>query len=159
MAARQAARLRAVGSVPAARLRAAPSVPAGSRGDHGAAVVDFVLISVLLVFLLFAVLQVAVYCYVRNIVAASAADAARYAANAGVDPAAGGQRAGELIREGIGAGQAGLIPCRGSTATDSTSGLAVATVHCRGRLKVTFLPLDLPLRIDVTSSSLKEGTP
>ena len=44
------------------------------RADDGAAVVDFVLISTLLVFLLFAVLQVAVYFYARNVVAASAAD-------------------------------------------------------------------------------------
>lgn len=132
---------------------------AGWPGDRGAAVVDFVMMSVLLVFLLFAVLQVAVYCYARNIVAASAADAARYAANAGVDSAAGGPRAGELIRKGLGSGQAARIPCRASTTTDPGSGLAVATVHCRGRLRLTFLPLDLPLWIDITSSSLKEGAP
>lgn len=113
--------------------------------------------SVLLVFLLFAVLQVAVYFYARNIVAASAADAARYAANAGVDPAAGGVRADELIRHGIGTGEGRRIACRGTTTTDPASGLAVATVRCRGRLKLTFLPVDLPLWIDVTTSSLKEG--
>jgi hypothetical protein len=56
------------------------------RDERGAAVVDFVLMSVLLVMLLFAVLQVAVYFYARNVVAASAADAARYAAAEGVDP-------------------------------------------------------------------------
>lgn len=117
------------------------------------------MMSVLLVFLLFAVLQMAVYFYARNIVAASAADAARYAANAGVDPASGGPRADELIRKSIGAGEGSSIPCRGSATTDPASGLTVATVHCRGRLKLTFLPLDLPLWIDVTSSSLKEGPP
>ena len=60
--------------------------------DDGAAVVEFVLVSVLLVLLLFGVLQVGVYFYARNIVAASAADAARYAAAAGVDPDAGAGR-------------------------------------------------------------------
>ena len=70
--------------------------------DGGAAVIEFVMMSVLLVFLLFAVLQVAVYFYARNIVAASAADAARYAANAGVDPASGGPRADALIRTATG---------------------------------------------------------
>ncbi len=128
-------------------------------GDRGAAVVDFVLIAVLLVFLLFAVLQVAVYFYARNIVAASTADAARYAANAGVDPSQGGPRALELIGKGLGSGQAARFSCRGSTAIDAASGLAVATVHCRGRLKLVFLPLGVPLRIDVTSSSLKEAGP
>jgi len=122
-------------------------------------VIEFVMMSVLLVFLLFAVLQVAVYFYARNIVAASAADAARYAANAGADPATGGPRADELIRKGIGAGEASRIPCRGTTTVDAASGLTLATVHCRGRLKLSFLPLDLPLWIDVTTSSLKEGTP
>jgi Flp pilus assembly protein TadG len=144
---------------PAARLCPARDDRAARHPDRGAAVIDFVMMSVLLVFLLFAVLQVAVYCYARNIVAASAADAARYAANAGVDPASAGPRADELIRKGIGAGEGSRIPCRGSTTTDPASGLTVATVHCRGRLKLTFLPLDLPLWIDVTTSSLKEGVP
>jgi hypothetical protein len=127
--------------------------------DGGAAVVDFVLIAVLLVFLLFAVLQVAVYFYARNIVAASTADAARYAANAGVDPGEGGPRAVELIGTGLGGSQAARFSCRGGTASDAASGLAVATVRCRGRLKLVFLPLGVPLRIDVTSSSLKEAGP
>jgi hypothetical protein len=45
----------------------------------------------------FTVLQVPVYCYVRNVVAASAADSARFAAAAGVDYAGGGFRATDLI--------------------------------------------------------------
>jgi hypothetical protein len=139
-----------------ARLRAARAAPSG---DRGAAVIDFVMMSVLLVFLLFAVLQVAVYFYARNIIAASAADAARYAANAGVDPASGGPRADELIRHGLGSGTGDRIPCHGGTTTDPATGLTVATVHCRGRLKLTFLPLSLPLWIDVRTSALKEGTP
>jgi Flp pilus assembly protein TadG len=143
----------------AARLRVARDYRISRQTDRGAAVIEFVMMSVLLVFLLFAVLQVAVYFYARNIVAASAADAARYAANAGVDPASGGPRADELIRTGIGAAEGSRIPCQGRTTTDAASGLTVATVHCRGRLKLTFLPLELPLWIDVTTSALKEGTP
>ena len=52
--------------------------------DRGAAIAEFVMISVLLIFLLFAVLQVAILLYVRTIVAASAADGARYAASSNV---------------------------------------------------------------------------
>jgi TadE-like protein len=141
------------------RARPASGEGAEPHGDRGAAVVDFVMIAVLLVLLLFAVLQVALYCYARNIVAASAADAARYAANAGVDPATGGPRAVELIQDGLGAGQAARFSCHGRTTIDPGSGLAVATVRCRGRLKLTFLPLGLPLVIDVSSSSLKEAAP
>lgn len=128
-----------------------------SQDDRGASVVDFVLISVLLVFLLFGVLQVAMYVYARNIVSAAAADAARYAAARGVDPAAGGGRAGQLIRQGLGAGAAARIPCAGAPAVDAASGLAVTTVHCRGRVPITFLPLQIPLWIDVRSAALTEG--
>ena len=58
-------------------------------GERGSAVVDFVLVSVLIVVLLLAVLQVAVYVHVRNVVTASAQEGARYAANADVDSRAG----------------------------------------------------------------------
>lgn len=127
--------------------------------EGGAAVVEFVMIAVLLVMLLFAVLQVAVYFYARNIVAASAADAARYAANAGVDPAAGAQRAVQMIERGLNADVAARIPCSATAATDPASGLPVARVHCHGRPRLVFLPLNLPLTIDVTASSLKEVSP
>jgi len=89
----------------------------------------------------------------------SAIHASTAGASTGVDSTAGGPRASELIRKGLGFGAAARIPCRAGTAIDPDSGLAVATVHCRGRLRLTFLPLDLPLWIDVTTSSLKEGAP
>jgi Flp pilus assembly protein TadG len=73
------------------------SLVGGSGRDRGAAVAEFAMISVLLVFLLFSVLQVAVYCYVRNVVAASPADGARFAAAASVDYVRGGFRASDLV--------------------------------------------------------------
>jgi Flp pilus assembly protein TadG len=136
------------------RGRAAPASP-----ESGAAVVEFVLISVLLIFLLFGVIQVAVYYYVRNIVAASAADGARYAATSGVDARSGATRASQLIAHGLTADAAADITCTGGSAVDAASGLPVATVHCRGPLRALFLPLDLPLRVDVTSSVLEESAP
>jgi Flp pilus assembly protein TadG len=129
------------------------------RDDAGAAAVDFVLMSLLLVLLLLGVLQTAVYFYARNIVAASAADAARYAAAAGLDPSAGGTRAQDLLRSGLAGGSAASIHCTGAAAVDGASGLPTATVHCTGRLRLLFLPLHLPLTIDVTSSALKERQP
>jgi Flp pilus assembly protein TadG len=129
------------------------------RDDAGAAVVDFVLISLLLVLLLLGVLQTAVYFYARNVVAASAADAARYAAAAGVDPRAGAARAEDLIRSGLADGDAASIHCTSTSAIDRASGLATTTVHCVGRLRLFFLPLHVPLTIDVTSSALKERRP
>jgi len=72
--------------------------------------------------LLFSVLQVAVYCYVRNVVAASPADGARLAAAAGVDYARGGFRASDLVGKGPaedvarlhGGGMGGYAPSTGS---------------------------------------------
>jgi Flp pilus assembly protein TadG len=127
------------------------------RADDGAAVVDFVLLAVLLVFLLLAVLQVAVYFYARNVVAASAADAARYAAAEGVDPAAGGPRAEALLRAGLDDGDAAAIRCTSVPGRDAASGLSVTKVHCRGRIRLLFSPLPVPLTIDTTSSVLREG--
>lgn len=129
------------------------------RGDDaGAAVVDFVMMSVLLLLLLFGVLQVAVYFYARNVVSASAADAARYAAAQGVAPAEGGTRATQLVRAGLDDADAAAIRCSGRPGRDGASGLPVTVVHCTGRLRVLFSPLGSPLTIDVTSSVLREGS-
>jgi Flp pilus assembly protein TadG len=125
--------------------------------DDGAAVVEFVMISVLLVLLLFGVLQVGVYFYARNIVAASAADAARYAAAAGVAPGAGAQRAERLIAAGLGSIVG--FRCTSRPGVDPSSRLPVTTVHCTGRIRALLAPIELPLRIDSTSSALREGTP
>jgi Flp pilus assembly protein TadG len=129
------------------------------RADAGAAVVDFVLVAVLLVMLLLGVLQTAVYFYAENIVAASAADGARYAAAEGVPAGAGGVRAEAAVRQGLDAADAAAIHCSAALGVDRASGLVVTTVHCAGRLRLLFLPLGLPLTVDATSSALREGRP
>jgi Flp pilus assembly protein TadG len=133
--------------------------PRVRRDDAGAAVVDFAMMSILLIMLLFGVLQVAVYFYARNVAAASAADAARYAAAEGVDARAGGQRAAELIGQGLDEGDASSIHCTGTPSRDAQTGLPTTTVHCTGRIRLLFSPLAMPLTIDVTASVLKEGRP
>lgn len=127
--------------------------------DSGAAVLDFVLMSGLLVFLLFAVLQVAVYFYARTVVAASASDAARFAASADVDPAVGAARARELIADSLDADDAASVPCESGPSTDAATGLATVTVRCHGEVGLLLLPLHVPLVIDIRSSALREGTP
>jgi Flp pilus assembly protein TadG len=127
--------------------------------ETGAAVVEFVMMAVLLVMVLFAVLQVAVYCYARNIVAAAAADAARYASSLGVDPSVGAGRAKGLIADGLNSEDAERIPCTSQQGLDPASGLPVTIVHCQGRLRALFAPLDIPVTIDVTSTSLTEQAP
>jgi TadE-like protein len=118
-----------------------------------------VLIAGLLVFVVFGVVQVAVYFYVRNIVAASAADGARYAANVGVDYGDGARRASSLVQRGLAGGVSRDVPCVGSAGVDGSSGLPTAVVHCSGHLRSVFLPIGALLSIDVTSHALKEGVP
>jgi Flp pilus assembly protein TadG len=130
--------------------------------DRGSSVVEFVLLTVLLVVLLFAVLQVAVWFYARSIVASAAADGAHYAATADAAADGGGageQRARRLITDGLNARVARDIACTGTTGMDASTGLPVAVVRCRGRPHMLLLPFDLPLGIDVHSSVLVEGLP
>ncbi len=114
------------------------------------------MMSVLLVFLLFAVLQVAAVFYVRSIVSSAAADGARYGANAGVDPADGGPRASTLIERAMSAGMARQIPCVGAQTVDVASGLLTSAVACRGKIKSIFFPIGAFVTIDATGQSLKE---
>lgn len=127
------------------------------RDERGSSVVEFAMISALLVMLLFAVLQIAAVFYVRSVAAAAASDGARYAANADVDPAAGGQRASTVLRNGLGAGMAQSLPCTGAPVVDGATGLQTARVECTGQIRSMFLPIGMFVRIKVTGQSLKEG--
>lgn len=74
---------------------------AGSGSEVGSAVVDFVLVGVVLTFLFLAILQLALVLHVRNTLIASAAEGARFAANADRSPADGVERARAVIREAL----------------------------------------------------------
>jgi len=124
--------------------------------DRGSAVVEFVLISVLLLMLLFAVLQVAALFYVRSVASAAAADGARYAANADVPPDEGARRANELIGHGLGPAMSARLPCTGQLVPDPASNLQIAQVHCQGRIRSLLLPLGAFVRVQVTGQSLKD---
>nr|WP_272954566.1 TadE/TadG family type IV pilus assembly protein [Kribbella sandramycini] len=68
------------------------------RDDRGSAVVDFVLVSMLVVPLFLGILQVGLYLYVRNTITAAASEGAHYAAVLNRDPGDGQARTQELIR-------------------------------------------------------------
>jgi Flp pilus assembly protein TadG len=138
------------------RMVPVPSGASGRPADAGAAIVEFVMVSVLLVFLLFGVIQVAAALYVRNVVAASVADAAHYIALRGVPASEGARRASELIARALSARMSADLPCTGSVGVDSASGLPVARVECRGRIKSIFLPAMAFVSIDVVCHALKE---
>lgn len=126
------------------------------RRQQGSTVVEFVLVAVLLLFLLLAILQVAVYLYVRNVVVASASEGARYAASTDISPAQGGARATALIRSGVGSSVARHLDCSGST--QEADGFVEVVVRCRGALSVFFAPLGEVLPVDVEGHAFKEGT-
>ncbi|HET6298139.1 MAG TPA: TadE family protein [Kribbella sp.] len=67
------------------------------RDERGSAVVDFVLVSMLVVPLFLGVLQVGLFLYIRNTVTAAASEGAHYAAVLNREPADGEARTRELI--------------------------------------------------------------
>src|SRR3954451_9340738 len=94
--------------------------------DRGSAPVEFVLVGSLVTLLFLAILQVAVDFHVRNVLAACAAEGARYGANADVaDPAAAAAKTNELITRSLGSSYAhAMAPAN----QDTVDGAPVVTV-------------------------------
>ncbi|MDT7571276.1 MAG: hypothetical protein QOE05_1450 [Actinomycetota bacterium] len=69
--------------------------------DSGSAVVEFVGVTALLLALFLIIFQLGVVLHIRNVMAAAAAEGARYAANADRTDADGEQRAREAIATGL----------------------------------------------------------
>jgi Flp pilus assembly protein TadG len=130
-------------------------VGAGRR-DDGAAVVEFVLITVPLLLLLLAVLQVAAYMHLRNVVVASAAEGARYAANADRPSADGGPFAEDVLARGVSARAAAAIHCTGEEEAGA-GGTVLVAVRCRGAAPALLAVLGHLLPIRATARAIKEG--
>ena len=124
--------------------------------ERGSAVVDFVLVGVLVVALLLAVLQVAVYVHVRNVVVASAQEGARYAANADVPANAGAGRTLEVVGQATSARTAAGLSCTSTQQADS-SGLALVVVRCTGAVPSLFAALGELLPLEATGRAVEEG--
>lgn len=71
--------------------------PSRPRDERGSAVVDFVLVSMLVVPLFLGILQVGLYLYVRNTLTAAASEGAAYAAVLNRQPGDGEGRTRDLI--------------------------------------------------------------
>ncbi|MGY1602388.1 TadE/TadG family type IV pilus assembly protein [Geodermatophilus sp. SYSU D00815] len=124
--------------------------------ERGSAVVDFVLVSLLVLVLLLAVLQVAVYVHVRNVVTASAQEGARYAANADVDSALGAARTVEVVARATSVRTAEGLRCTSAEELDAT-GLTLVVVRCSGAVPTLFAALGDLLPLEVTGRAVKEG--
>jgi Flp pilus assembly protein TadG len=101
------------------------------RDDAGAAVVDFALVSVLLLGLFLLVFQVGVALHVRNVLIASAADGARYGANADRTPREGAEQAQRVVAQALGARLAGAVRCE-PVEGGTVDGAPVVDIRCTG---------------------------
>jgi len=105
--------------------------------------------------LLLAVLQVAVYVHVRNVVTASAQEGARYAANADVDSALGAARTVEVVTRATSRRTAEGLRCSSAEETDA-SGLTLVVVRCSGAVPSLFAALGDLLPLEATGRAVKE---
>ena len=124
-------------------------------GERGSAVVDFVLVSVLVVVLLLAVLQVAVYVHVRNVVTAGAQEGARFAANADVPASAGADRTVAVVARATSQQTADGLVCSSALETDP-SGLRLV-VRCSGAVPTLLAGLGSLLPVEVTGRAVEEA--
>jgi Flp pilus assembly protein TadG len=129
--------------------------PAAQR-DRGAAVVEFTLVSTLLVFLFLGVLQVGLVLHTRNVLIAAAQEGARFAANADRTPADGVARTREAIAGSLGRDLATRMQVSVAPATAAAGGAPVVGISVTGPLPFVFAPAG-PLRITVQGHALAEG--
>jgi Flp pilus assembly protein TadG len=116
------------------------------------------MVSILIGTLLLAVLQVAVYVHVRNVVTAAAQAGARYAANADVDSAVGAARTVEVVARATTAQTAAGLLCTSEEELDGT-GVTLVVVRCSGSVPSLLASLGSLLPLEVTGRAVKEPAP
>jgi Flp pilus assembly protein TadG len=127
----------------------------GGRDDSGSAVVEFTLVSILLITLFLGVLQVAFSLHARNVLVSAAQEGARYAANADRTPAEGVDRTRRAIAESLGDGVAGRMSVS-PLPVDLSGPVPVVGMEVSGPLPLVFLPAG-PMRITVRGHAVDEG--
>jgi Flp pilus assembly protein TadG len=120
--------------------------------DSGAAVVDFTLVGILLTFLFLALLQLGLALHVRNTLVASAAEGARYGANADRTPSDGAAVTRQLIRGSLADSFADDV----TSGTETIDGVLTVVVRVDARLPIFGL-LGPPRAISVRGHALEEG--
>lgn len=126
------------------------------RDDRGAAVVEFTLVSVLLVALFLMILQVGLVLHTRNVMVSAAQEGARLAANADRSAADGVARTREALRGSLGADLLARTQVTPLSRTTTPGGAPVVGIEVSGPLPLLFLPVG-PLRVTVQGHALDEG--
>jgi Flp pilus assembly protein TadG len=130
-----------------------PGSPRARRPDAGSAIVEFVLVSTLLLFLFLGIIQLGLVLHIRNTLAANAAEGARHGANLDVDPADGGPYAQLLIAQSI-PGRADTH-CVGSQ-IGGPDDIPLVQVTCQVRVPLSLLPFGGGVTVRVTGHAVKE---
>ena len=123
----------------------------GAGRDRGSAVVDFVLVSVLVVLLFGVVLQVGLAIHTRNVLVAAAAEGARHGANADRGPADARARTLQVIAQDLTPAYARRVDVPPPTVQGG-----VVEVRVEAPLPL-FLRLTGPVRVTVAGHALEEG--
>jgi Flp pilus assembly protein TadG len=123
------------------------------RAESGSAVVEFVGVIALLLLLFLVIFQLGVVLHIRNVMAAAAAEGARYAANADRTDEEGAERAREAIATGL---SDELAKSMTVTATPSPDDPGVVEVTITGPAPL-FVPKLHPFRITVHGHALEES--
>lgn len=124
------------------------------RDDRGSSVVDFTLVSVLVVALFLIVMQVGVVLHTRNVMTAAAAEGARFAANADREDVDGVVRTRELLEQSFDDGRVARMDITAESVVQD--GLQTIEVEVKAPLPLVFLPVG-PLSITVRGHALEEG--
>lgn len=139
------------------RAAIAPAGPRECCPEDGSAVVEYVLVSTLLVLIFLGVGQVALVLHARNVLVAEAAEGARTAATRGATPADGerfcDEEVGHALSAALSSGADG--PCRATLVSGDGVHPPLVRMRVRTTLPLTFIPLGT-VSLDVTARAVLE---
>lgn len=121
--------------------------------ERGSAIVEFVMVTALLLILFLGIVQTGIVLHIRNTLAADAAEGARHAANLGVAESDGGVYAERLIAESL-TGQAS-VRCDGVPAA-AANGTPLVKVTCQVDVPLALTLVGGSVNITVTGRAIKE---
>ena len=123
-----------------------------ARGDTGSAVVEFALVTPLLLVLLLGVLQIALAMHVRATLTAAAAEGARVAALSGSSLSRGEQRTRDVLADSLAGGRVAGV----SASRERLAGVEVVAITVTASLPLSGLLG--PTSLQVTGHAVQEGS-
>jgi Flp pilus assembly protein TadG len=126
--------------------------------DRGAAVVEFTLVSILLVSLFLMILQIGLVLHTRNVMVSAAQEGARLAANADRSAQDGVARTEQALRGSLGGDLLARTDVTPLPTTTTPGGARVVGIQVSGPLPFLFAPVG-PLSITVAGHALDEERP